>query len=89
MSRTGLEERLDKIRQAHPDEFDKRAAVYRKRLEDEIKMITQMQFTTYFLIVSDFIKYAKNNGCPVGPGRGSAAGSLVAYYPWNHRDRPD
>jgi DNA polymerase III subunit alpha len=79
MSRTGLEERLEKIRQARPEDFDKRAAVYRKRLEDEIKMITQMKFTTYFLIVADFIKYAKNNGCPVGPGRGSAAGSLVAY----------
>ena len=79
MSRAGLEERFAKIRQARPEEFDKRAAVYRKRLEDEIKMITRMKFTTYFLIVADFIKYAKNNGCPVGPGRGSAAGSLVAY----------
>jgi DNA polymerase-3 subunit alpha len=48
-------------------------------LDFEIKTILKMGFPGYFLIVSDFIKWAKNNGCPVGPGRGSGAGSLVAY----------
>ncbi len=52
---------------------------YVKRLEFEIDVITKMQFPGYFLIVSDFIKYAKGKGIPVGPGRGSGAGSLVAY----------
>lgn len=52
---------------------------YHARLEGEIDMIVQMGFPGYFLIVSDFIKWAKNNGCPVGPGRGSGAGSIVAY----------
>jgi DNA polymerase-3 subunit alpha len=52
---------------------------YEKRLEREIGVITQMGFPGYFLIVSDFIKWAKARGIPVGPGRGSGAGSLVAY----------
>ncbi|MDP1673764.1 MAG: DNA polymerase III subunit alpha [Burkholderiales bacterium] len=52
---------------------------YRDRLEFEIKTIVQMGFPGYFLIVADFINWAKNNGVPVGPGRGSGAGSLVAY----------
>ncbi len=52
---------------------------YWQRLEDEVKMILQMGFPGYFLIVSDFIKWSKDNGIPVGPGRGSGAGSLVAY----------
>ena len=51
----------------------------RKRLQYEIDMIAQMGFVDYFLIVSDFIGYAKSQGIPVGPGRGSAAGSIVAY----------
>ncbi len=54
-------------------------AVYEKRLADEMAIITRMGFAGYFLIVADFIAYAKNNDIPVGPGRGSAAGSLVAY----------
>ena len=78
-AREGLQVRLDRLRQTHPAEFVEREAEYRQRLEDEIGMIKKMNFTTYFLIVSDFIRYAKHNGCPVGPGRGSAAGSLVAY----------
>jgi len=53
--------------------------VYRDRLEREIEIIQNMDFPGYFLVVWDFIKYAKDNGIPVGPGRGSAAGSLVAY----------
>ncbi len=52
---------------------------YVKRLDFELDVITKMKFPGYFLIVSDFIKYAKVNGIPVGPGRGSGAGSMVAY----------
>ncbi|MBF0227129.1 MAG: DNA polymerase III subunit alpha [Desulfobacterales bacterium] len=52
---------------------------YRERLEYEISVITKMGFPGYFLIVSDFIRYAKNRNIPVGPGRGSAVGSLVSY----------
>jgi len=52
---------------------------YRQRLEYELKMLQQMGFSTYFLVVWDYIKYARDKGIPVGPGRGSAAGSLVAY----------
>lgn len=53
--------------------------VYKQRLEYELKMIQQMGFSEYFLVVWDYIKYARDNNIPVGPGRGSAAGSLVAY----------
>jgi len=53
--------------------------VYQKRLKDEIEIIENMKFPGYFLIVWDFIRYAKEKGIPVGPGRGSAAGSLAAY----------
>ncbi|MCL4854881.1 MAG: DNA polymerase III subunit alpha, partial [Bryobacteraceae bacterium] len=52
---------------------------YSERLDREIKMIQQMKFSGYFLIVWDFIRFAKSQGIPVGPGRGSAAGSLVSY----------
>ena len=52
---------------------------YRKQLEYEENMIEKMGFTDYFLIVSDFVRYAKSAGIPVGPGRGSAAGSMVSY----------
>jgi DNA polymerase-3 subunit alpha len=55
------------------------AAEYQARLEREIGIIKQMKYSGYFLIVWDFIKYARDHGIPVGPGRGSAAGSLVAY----------
>lgn len=53
--------------------------IYKKRLEYELKMIEKMGFSTYFLVVWDYINYARKQGIPVGPGRGSAAGSLVAY----------
>jgi len=53
--------------------------VYRDRLEYELEMMQRMGFATYFLVVWDYIKYARDHGIPVGPGRGSAAGSLVAY----------
>jgi DNA polymerase III subunit alpha len=54
-------------------------AEYEQRLSDEIRMIQKMRFAGYFLIVWDFIRYARAQGVPVGPGRGSAAGSLVSY----------
>ena len=74
--RKGFEERLAMIKQKNP-EIDE--SVYNDRLDYEIKTIKKMQFPGYFLIVADFIRYAKENNVPVGPGRGSAAGSLVAY----------
>ena len=52
---------------------------YKERLDYELRMIQQMGFSTYFLVVWDYIKYARDHNIPVGPGRGSAAGSLVAY----------
>jgi len=55
------------------------ADAYRTRLESELEVICQMGFAGYFLIVADFIRWARENGVPVGPGRGSGAGSLVAY----------
>lgn len=55
------------------------ADAYRDRLKYELSMIERMGFSTYFLVVWDYIKYARDSGIPVGPGRGSAAGSLVAY----------
>lgn len=60
-------------------EREKEMARYQERLVFEVKTIAQMGFPGYFLIVADFINWAKNNGVPVGPGRGSGAGSLVAY----------
>ena len=74
----GLTRRLEKL---FPDPAARAQAEpgYRERLDFEIKTIVQMGFPGYFLIVADFINWAKNNGVPVGPGRGSGAGSLVAY----------
>lgn len=74
----GLEERLAHL---YPDaaERERQRPRYVERLEFEINTILKMGFPGYFLIVGDFINWAKNNGCPVGPGRGSGAGSLVAY----------
>lgn len=74
----GLEERLAHL---YPDvaKRDAERPRYVERLEFEINTILKMGFPGYFLIVGDFIQWAKNNGCPVGPGRGSGAGSLVAY----------
>ena len=74
----GLEERLAHL---YPDvaKRDAERPRYVERLEFEINTILNMGFPGYFLIVGDFINWAKNNGCPVGPGRGSGAGSLVAY----------
>ncbi|MBU3725381.1 MAG: DNA polymerase III subunit alpha [Burkholderiaceae bacterium] len=77
-AREGLERRLVE-RYASAEVRDRHAGHYRDRLELEIKTIIEMGFPGYFLIVADFINWAKNNGVPVGPGRGSGAGSLVAY----------
>ncbi|MEK6195199.1 MAG: DNA polymerase III subunit alpha, partial [Deltaproteobacteria bacterium] len=72
----GFERILKKVRKKNPD-IDE--SVYRERIETEVDLIKEMGFPGYFLIVADFINYAKENNIPVGPGRGSAAGSLVAY----------
>ena len=74
----GLEERLLHLYPNQPMRDAKRPE-YVARLEFEINTILKMGFPGYFLIVGDFIQWAKANGCPVGPGRGSGAGSLVAY----------
>jgi DNA polymerase-3 subunit alpha len=79
MSRSGLEERLADIRKIRPDFSAQDEKNYRDRLEAELGCIEQMDFPGYFLIVADFINWAKNHDIPVGPGRGSAAGSLAAY----------
>ena len=74
----GLEDRLQLL---FPDEARRNAQRprYVERLEFELNTILKMGFPGYFLIVGDFIQWAKTHGCPVGPGRGSGAGSLVAY----------
>jgi DNA polymerase-3 subunit alpha len=61
------------------DLFGEGTQEYKDRLEYELKLIVQMEFSTYFLVVADYIKWAKQNNVPCGPGRGSGAGSLVAY----------
>ncbi len=78
VSHEGLKERLVHL---YPNEAEREAQRprYVERLEFELNTILKMGFPGYFLIVGDFIQWAKNNGCPVGPGRGSGAGSLVAY----------
>jgi DNA polymerase-3 subunit alpha len=73
VAREGLVKRM---KVAHYDEIQ---GEYRDRLEYEIEMMIQMGFPTYFLVVWDYIRFARENNIPVGPGRGSAAGSLVAY----------
>ncbi|MBG0775100.1 MAG: DNA polymerase III subunit alpha [Desulfovibrionaceae bacterium] len=75
MSRAGLKRRLER----HPDRDRIDHAVYWARLEEELGVIKQMGFQGYFLIVQDFINWAKDHKIPVGPGRGSAAGSIVAW----------
>ena len=72
----GFEQKLKAIKAIHPDIDEK---LYRERITYEIGVILDMGFPGYFLIVADFIEYSKKIGVPVGPGRGSAAGSMVAY----------
>jgi DNA polymerase III subunit alpha len=76
LARRGLKARFDLFTRLG-NRFD--ADVYEKRLDLELGVIQRMDFSGYFLIVQDFINYAKEHGIPVGPGRGSGAGSLVAY----------
>lgn len=76
----GLEERLSVLLpKGTTEDYEAKRQVYVDRLNFELDIIIQMGFPGYFLIVMDFIQWAKNNGVPVGPGRGSGAGSLVAY----------
>jgi DNA polymerase-3 subunit alpha len=75
----GLEERLAKLFDTDAPDFPEWRREYDERLEEELGVIIDMGFPGYFLIVADFIQWAKRNGIPVGPGRGSGAGSLVAY----------
>ncbi len=76
----GFQERLVELKEKKAQgKLRNDLELYSKRLDDEIKMICNMKFPGYFLIVWDFIKFAREHGIPVGPGRGSAAGSLVAY----------
>jgi DNA polymerase-3 subunit alpha len=75
----GLDSRLAAIRSCRPGFTEADQQAYLARLRIELDCIKQMGFAGYFLIVADFINWAKDHGIPVGPGRGSAAGSLVAY----------
>ena len=78
-SEAGLQERLNFLFDSSAEDFSAKQALYAERLKFELDIIIQMGFPGYFLIVMDFIRWAKNNDIPVGPGRGSGAGSLVAY----------
>ncbi len=78
-SRKGLEVRLAKLFDTTASDFAEKRQQYDERLEVELKVINGMGFPGYFLIVADFIRWAKDHAIPVGPGRGSGAGSIVAY----------
>jgi len=78
-ARQGLAKRLETISRQKGGLPEQIAQQYWERLEEEIKLIEKMGFAGYFLVVADFIVWAKEHGIPVGPGRGSVAGSLVAY----------
>lgn len=82
LSQEGLQKRLKQkfvLEDTPAQDQNKIWKTYQARLDEELEIINGMGFAGYFLIVQDFINYAKNNDVPVGPGRGSAAGSLVAY----------
>ncbi|KKL24095.1 hypothetical protein LCGC14_2418780, partial [marine sediment metagenome] len=72
----GFDQVLKRLKETDPDIDEE---LYTDRIENEISVVTSMGFSGYFLIVADFIRYAKENNIPVGPGRGSVTGSLVAY----------
>ncbi len=80
-SLNGLKIKFDKIFGVKSNEFENNQTFidYKARLNHELSIIIAMKYSSYFLIVSDYIKWAKNNDIPVGPGRGSGAGSLVAW----------
>ena len=79
ISQKGLEDRLARLYDTGADNFQEIRKPYDARLNRELDVIIQMGFPGYFLIVADFIEWSRNNDVPVGPGRGSGAGSLVAY----------
>ncbi|MDC2987535.1 DNA polymerase III subunit alpha [Candidatus Pelagibacter bacterium] len=80
LAKKGLENRLENfISKKSNKTKDELFKIYEDRLSHEINIINSMDYASYFLIVSDYIKWAKKNSIPVGPGRGSGAGSLVAY----------
>lgn len=79
VSEEGLDQRLADLFDTEAEDFKKTRESYYQRLKFELDIIIQMGFPGYFLIVMDFIRWAKDNKIPVGPGRGSGAGSLVAY----------
>ena len=81
LAKQGLENRLKSFifKKNNNKPKDQIKKIYEKRLSHEIDIINSMNYASYFLIVSDYIKWAKKNSIPVGPGRGSGAGSLVAY----------
>jgi DNA polymerase-3 subunit alpha len=78
-SKKGLQQRLQQYPATGTGSDEENLKAYADRLDLELGVITQMGFPGYFMIVADFIQWAKNNAIPVGPGRGSGAGSLVAY----------
>ena len=75
----GFDKKIKTVAASYQDFTDELLEKYKARLNYEIDVIKKTGFASYFLIVSDFIGYAKSQDIPVGPGRGSAAGSLVAY----------
>ena len=79
VSTVGLDDRLRTLFDPLSSDFKEKQALYADRLKFELDIIIEMGFPGYFLIVMDFIRWAKSNDIPVGPGRGSGAGSLVAY----------
>ena len=78
-SHLGLEKRINKIKSVKEKDKNKIKISYTERLNYELDVIRKMGYSGYFLIVGDFINWAKDNDIPVGPGRGSGAGSLVAW----------
>jgi DNA polymerase III subunit alpha len=79
VSHEGLIERFKGLFSPEQADYDQKIKEYTERLDIELDVICNMGFPGYFLIVADFIQWSKDNGIPVGPGRGSGAGSLVAY----------
>jgi len=81
LAKKGLESRLENfiLKKNKIKSLEETKKIYEDRLKHEINIINSMDYASYFLIVSDYIKWAKKNSIPVGPGRGSGAGSLVAY----------
>ncbi len=77
----GLKTKFEKVFKIQTNDIETNQSYldYKKRLDHELSIIIEMKYASYFLIVSDYIKWAKNNDIPVGPGRGSGAGSLVAW----------